>query len=172
MFSLVLFGGTRLATSAVSDTRWSVGGSRMEEGERPPSASLLWSSGRQAAAPPQRSTSSRAPLDPPSSSLASKSSSSKTGQSWLSPPTHGISNEGGGACHRSTLLSCRSSPLPPISQFFDTKITLAGRCNSHISGIFASVLFIFLKRSFDFIFFNVLYCYFCLHAVVYENTGC
>ena len=63
-------------------------------------------------------------------------------------------------------------PSPPISQFFDTKITLAGRCNSHISGIFASVLFIFLKRSFDFIFFNVLYCYFCLHAVVYENTGC
>lgn len=67
-----------------------------------------------------------------------------------------------------TTRPCCRPALSPISQFFDTKITLAGRCNSHISGIFASVLFIFLKRSFDFIFFNVLYCYFCLHAVVYK----
>ena len=117
MFSLVLFGGTRLATSAVSDTRWSVSRGRMEEGERPPSASLLWSSGRQAAAPPQRSTSSRAPLDPPS--LLKSRKQKQLLQDWpivalsLSPPTRGISNEGGGACHRSTLLSCRSSPLPP-----------------------------------------------------------
>lgn len=70
MFSLVLFGGTRLARSAVSDTRWPVGWSASQsesggEGERPPSASLLWSSRCQAAAP-QRSTSSWAPLDPPS----------------------------------------------------------------------------------------------------------
>lgn len=49
--------------------------------------------------------------------------------------------EGRGGSHRSTLLL--SPPPSPISQFFDTKITLAGRCNSHISGIFASVLFIF-----------------------------
>lgn len=78
-----------------------------------------------------------------------------------------------GAHHHSTP-RCRPAlpphlPALPISQFFDTKITLAGRCNSHISGIFASVLCIFWKRSFDFIFlFDVLYCYFCLHAVVYK----
>lgn len=69
MFSLVLFGGTRLATSAVSDARRpvsrQVSRSGVGEGECPLSASLLWSSGCQAAAP-QRSTSSRAPLDPPS----------------------------------------------------------------------------------------------------------
>lgn len=173
MFSLVLFGGTRLARSAVSDPAGqSTGQSASQsksggEGERPPSASLLWSSRCQAAAP-QRSTSSWAPLDPPSVSQEKKkkkkSSSSKTSQSWLSA-THGISNGGEGA---PPLDPAVDPALSPISQFFDTKITLAGRCNSHISGIFASVLFIFLKRSFDFIFFSVLYCYCCLHAVVYK----
>lgn len=94
-----------------------------------------------------------------------KSSSSKTGQSRLSA-THGIFNGGGGG--QPPLDLAVVPALSPISQFFDTKITLAGRCNSHISGIFASVLFIFLRRSFDFIFFSVFYCYFCLHAVVYK----
>lgn len=51
-------------------------------------------------------------------------------------------------------------PSPPISQFFDTKITLAGRCNSHISGIFASVLFNFFfleKIILTLFFFPVCY---------------
>lgn len=50
MFSLVLFGGTRLATPAASDALASQSESGGER-ERPPSASLLWSSGCQAAAP-------------------------------------------------------------------------------------------------------------------------
>lgn len=93
MLSLVLFGGTRLATSAVSDTRWPVSQSMGEsewggEWECPLSASLLWSSGCQAAAP-QRSTSSWAPLDP--LSVWQEMGSSKTGQSRFSA-TQGISN--------------------------------------------------------------------------------
>lgn len=35
-----------------------------------------------------------------------------------------------------------ASPPPTTTHSFDTKITLAGTCNSHISGIFASVIFI------------------------------
>lgn len=71
-----------------------------------------------------------------------KSGSSKTDRpiTALSPATHGISNERGGPPPLDP--GCRPA-LSPISQFFDTKITLAGRCNSHISGIFASVLFFF-----------------------------
>lgn len=74
------------ASQSVGESEW--GG----EGECPMSASLLWSSGCQAAAP-QRSTSSWAPLDPPS--VWQESGSSKTGQSRFSA-THGISNGGGG----------------------------------------------------------------------------
>lgn len=45
---------------------------------------------------------------------------------------------------------------PTTTHCFDTKITLAGTCNSHISGIFASVIFIMFY-----------FCQFvCLHAVV------
>lgn len=144
------------ASQPVSQSQW--GG----EGECPLSASLLWSSGCQAAAP-QRSTSSWAPLDPPSVSQRKKAAPPRLANRG-SPP-HTASPTGGGPA---TTRPCCRPALSPISQFFDTKITLAGRCNSHISGIFASVLFIFLKRSFEFIFFNVLYCYFCLHAVVYK----
>lgn len=149
MFSLVLFGGARPATSAVSDTHWRVSRAGQSvsqsvevgerEGERPLSASLLWSSGCQAAAP-QRSTSSWAPLDPPSLSQE-KASPPKTGQSRLSA-THGISNEEGGK-GAPPLDPAVVPALSPASQFFDTKITLAGRCNSHISGIFASCTFFY-----------------------------
>lgn len=96
MFSLVLFGGTRLATSAVSDTCWPASQSACQsagesewggEGECPLSASLLWSSWCQVGAP----LPPWAPLDPPS--VWQHSSSSKTGQSQLAA-THGISDGG------------------------------------------------------------------------------
>lgn len=136
MFSLVLFGGTRLAMSAVSDARWPVG-SQQGSGECPPSASLLWSSGCQAAVP-QRSTSSWAPLDPPSAQLLQDMANHGSPPLTASPTWDGV----GGP----PPLDPAVVPAPsPISQFFDTKITLAGRCYSHISGIFASVLLIFFK---------------------------
>lgn len=56
-----------------------------------------------------------------------------------------------------TTRPCCRPALSPISQFFDTKITLAGRCNSHISGIFASVLFIFLEKIILTLFFPMCY---------------
>lgn len=112
---------------------------------------------------PQRSTSSHLTLPQSGEDY----SSSDTGQSRRSA-TRGISNR---TCHRSTLLS--SCPLSHLSCFFETKITLAGRCYSHISGIFASVLFIFGKTIILLLFFSMCYivfvfCFFCLHAVVYK----
>lgn len=167
---LALFGGSRLCSvsglwhpldsqsgQSVVESEWG------EVGECPLSASLLWSSGCRAAAP-QRSTSSWAPLD-----RLSVWREKRILRDWPITAlcrTHGISNRGPLPLDPAVILP---SPPPPISQFFDTKITLAGRCNSHISGIFASVLCIFWKRSFDFFFFSsVLYCYFYLHAVVYK----
>lgn len=70
------------------------------------------------------------------------------------PANHGpqFQNVGGGgrrACHYSTpLSSLRSPPSPPVPESFDT---LAGRCNSHISGNLLPVCF-----SFFFIFFRDL----------------
>lgn len=165
MFSLVLFGGTRLATSAVSDTCWpvsqpvskSVGESEWGgEGECPLSASLLWSSGCQAAAPLPPGLH----LNPPSVWQRKRLL-----QDWpITALCHARHLQRGPATTR----PCCRPALSPISQFYDTKITLAGRCNSHISGIFASVLF-FLKDRLTFFFFsNMFYCYFCLHAVVYK----
>lgn len=110
-------------------------------GECPPSASLLWSSGCRAAAPQCR-TSSWAPLDP--SSIWSSPPPPTTGQSWLSA-AHSISHGGG-------------QPLL-ISQYFDTEITLAGRCISHVSGFF---FFLYSDHlTFSDFFFHVD-----LHAVV------
>lgn len=154
---LALFGGSRLCSvsglwhpldsqsgQSVVESEWG------EVGECPLSASLLWSSGCRAAAP-QRSTSSWAPLD-----RLSVWREKQILRDWPITAlcrTHGISNRGPLPLDPAVILP---SPPPPISHFFDTKITLAGRCNSHISGIFASVLCIFWKRSFDF-FFPVCY---------------
>lgn len=118
MFSLVLFGGTRLATSAVSDTWWPlsrsvsqwVSKSGVEEVECPPSASPSCSSGWSSVYP--RSTSKHL---------------LQLEKSWL-PATDGPP------------LLHPAAVLPPSLSSFDTKITLAGRCNCRISGIFASVL--------------------------------
>lgn len=53
------------------------------------------------------------------------------------------------------------SPAPPTTTHsFDTKITLAGTRNSHISGFFASVIFIMVY------FFNFIFVSLCVHAVV------
>lgn len=45
-------------------------------------------------------------------------------------------------------------PPPTNTHSFDTKITLAGTCNSHISGFFASVIFIMVY------FFYIYFCQF------------
>lgn len=169
--SLVLFGGTRLAMSAVSDTRWPVTQSVSQWVSQ---SGVGWGSvhwvplccGLLGVRRQPHSTALPPGLHLTLPQSGKKSSSSRTDQSRFSA-THGISTGGPPPLDPAVVLP--SPPTHPISQFFDTKITLAGRSNSHISGIFASVLCIFWKRSFDFIFFlNVLYCYFCLHAVVYK----
>lgn len=141
MFSLVLFGGTRLATLAVSDTRWPATGESQwgEEGGVSTeclSAVVLWVSGGSP-------TAQHFLLGPAPSPTGLAFSLAGKRLLWGWPITalrpHAASPTR--ARHHSTLpLSCP----PPISQFFDTKITLAGRCNSHISGIFASVICFFM----------------------------
>lgn len=76
MFSLVLFGGTRLATPAASDARWPVSRSLVGRGSvrRVPLCCGPLDVKRQ---PPQRSTSSWAPLDPPSFSQEKKKKKKK-----------------------------------------------------------------------------------------------
>lgn len=168
---LALFGGSRLCSvsglwhpldsqsgQSVVESEWG------EVGECPLSASLLWSSGCRAAAP-QRSTSSWAPLD-----RLSVWREKQILRDWPITAlcrTHGISNRGPLPLDPAVILP---SPPPPISQFFDTKITLAGRCNSHISGIFASVLCIFWKRSFDFFFFFFPVCYIVIFIYMQWST--
>ena len=109
-FRLVLFGGTRHATSAVSRrllarqaSRWVDESEWGGEVECPLSASMLWSSGCQAAAPL-----------PPGLHLTSPQSGKKAapprlGQSRLSA-THTRAASPTGARHHSTLLS--SCPPP------------------------------------------------------------
>lgn len=96
-----------------------------------------------------------------------KSSSSRTRPVTALCHTHGISDRGPLPLDPAVVL-----PSPTISQFFDTKITLAGRCNSHISGIFASVLCIFWKRSFDFFFFSLQYVVFVIFVYMQWSTKC
>lgn len=54
-------------------------------------------------------------------------------------------------------------PPPTTSQFFDTKITLAGTCNSHISGIFASVIF------YDLLFLDFIFVSMCVYMQWYTE---
>lgn len=57
-----------------------------------------------------------------------------------------------------------------ISQFFDT---LAGRCNSHISGIlFCQCAFYFFGKDHLTLFFSVCYIIVCLHGSGLQNAGC
>lgn len=173
---LALFGGSRLCSvsglwhpldsqsgQSVVESEWG------EVGECPLSASLLWSSGCRAAAP-QRSTSSWAPLD-----RLSVWREKRILRDWPITAlcrTHGISNRGPLPLDPAVILP---SPPPPISQFFDTKITLAGRCNSHISGIFASVLCIFLEKIIWLFFFSFFQCVILLFLSTcsgLQSTGC
>lgn len=144
IFSLVLFGGTRLATLAVSwhplashaVNQWvSRSGVRRGSVHWVPLCCGPLGVRRQphsAALPPGPGT------EPHSTRLQSgKETALLRPASRGSPATHGISDKGPPPLHPAVVLPS------PISQFFDTKITLAGRCNSHISGIFASVTFFF-----------------------------
>ncbi len=136
------------------------------ERECPPSASLLWSSGCQAAAPTAQHFLPGSTW--PSLSLARKSSSSKTSQSRLSA-THGISNGGGGG---PPLIDPAVVPaLSPISQFFNTKITLAGRCNSHISGNFCQCTFYFFEKIIWLYFFQCVILLLLSTCSGLQNTG-
>lgn len=148
MFSLVLFGGSRLATIAVSDACWPV---RQVVGVSEWGGvgwgSVHWVPHCCGPLGVSRWPHSAAlPLTWPSLSLARR----QFLQHW--PIT---------ALRHTWRLQPDLPPLDPAVvlpslpslSFSETKITLAGRCYSHISGIFASVLlFIFLKRSFYFIF--------------------
>lgn len=118
------------------------------EGSILPSASCLWFLGCRAGAP-QRSTSSRTPSDPPE---VPESSSRKTGQSRLST-ANAVSKMAGGGCWSPPLLDPAVIPaVSPVPQFFDT---LAGRCNSHISGNLLPVCFFFF---FFLLCFRLLFC--------------
>lgn len=133
-----------------------------------PSASCLRSSGSRAGAPPQRSTSSHTPSHPPQAAPAG-------------PANHGpqFQNVGGGdgegagpAIAPPCCRPCFPPPAPTVPQSFDT---LAGRCNSHISGnllpvcwgFFLNFFFFFFEMC-DLLFVSVLFCGRCGCA----NAGC
>lgn len=102
-----LFGGTRLAASAVL---WHPLASQLGgEGEHPLSASLLWSFGCQAAAP-QHSTSSWAPLDPPL--VSQEKAAPPRLANHGSPPHTAFPTGGGSATARPCCCSCH---LPHLS---------------------------------------------------------
>lgn len=110
------------------------------EGSILPSASCLPSSGCRAGAP-RRSTSSHTPSDPAQVPQAAPARLANHGP--LSP------NRGEGTGGAAMARPCWCLCVPPVPQFFDT---LAGRCNSHISGNLLPVcllVFCFFLNSFE-----------------------
>lgn len=120
--------------------------------------------------PPQRSTSFWAPINPPPPPPLCGATRSSSFKDWpITALRHARHLQPGSGEQRAGGRSVAPA-LSPISQFFDTKITLAGTCNSHISGWYlfflASVLFVL------FFFLNVLFCFFVYMQWSTNLPGC